>query len=600
MPGRTIVLVGNPNVGKSVVFQRLTGRYVAVSNFPGTTVQTFEGYYGTDRIVDTPGVYGLSRLTDEEMITVSALESADLVINVVDGTRLGRDLFLTLQLVDAGLPVVLTINMMDEVQSEGALINTTLLEDLLDIPVVGISATKGHNLAVLRSLIDAGVRRVQHLGNQWHTPESWQLTPLESLLWHEEDERISRRVGKRTEQGMREHHYVMRRERADQLAAQVQSQASAFGPHSLWLDRVLLHPWGGLAAAIIAIGAVYYFVGIIVAGTVVGILEQYTTKLVIPLVKQLVSFMVPSHTWLFRLFVGQYGMVSSGLIYIVALLLPLVTAFYLLLAILEDSGYLPRLATWLDRWFLRLGLNGRAVIPLVLGFGCVTMATLTTRALETQRERTISTILLAWTIPCSAQMGIIVGLLSGTGAIYALTYVVTILGLFILIGTVLDKSLPGRPTPLLLDLPRLRLPKFSNVLWKTQAKVAEFLQEAWPLFVVGAALIELGDISGVLPALNHFIAPFLRYWLGLPGNATESFLLGFIRRDFGAAGFYELGLTPHQIVTGAVTLTLFVPCLASTLVILKERGWRNGMVIWIGSIALALFVGGIIARLGPV
>ncbi|WP_028962393.1 ferrous iron transport protein B [Sulfobacillus thermosulfidooxidans] len=599
MPGRTIVLVGNPNVGKSLVFQKLTGRYVEVSNFPGSTVQILEGAYGSDRIIDTPGVYGLSRLSDEEKMTVSALEQADIVLNVVDGTRLSRDLFLTLQLVEASLPVIVAINMMDELEKEGATINTALLEEILGVPVVGISATKGSNFGVLRSLIESKVQP-KALEKSWQTPPSWHLTGLQSLLWHEEDEELARQVGQKSETGMREELYIARRMRADDIASRVLTPASSRRQNDLWLDRLLLSPWGGFVAASVVVGAIYYFVGIVVAGTVVDTLEQFTSLLLIPIVKHVIALVVPPQSWPFRLLVGQYGMISAGLIYIVALLLPLVTAFYLLLAILEDTGYLPRLATWLDRWFLRLGLNGRAVIPLVLGFGCVTMATLTTRALETQRERTISTILLAWTIPCSAQMGIIIGLLSGVGAIYALTYAGTIIGLFIVIGTILDKSLPGRPTPLLLDLPRLRLPDWNNVLWKTQTKVLEFLREAWPLFVVGSGLIELGDMTGLLPAFDRLVGPFLQYWLGLPQEATQSFLLGFIRRDFGAAGFYELGLTPHQIVTGAVTLTLFVPCLASTLVILKERGWRDGMLIWIGSIVLALFVGGLMARFGPV
>ncbi|WP_053958511.1 ferrous iron transport protein B [Sulfobacillus thermosulfidooxidans] len=599
MPERTIVLVGNPNVGKSLVFQKLTGRYVEVSNFPGSTVQILEGVYGKDRIIDTPGVYGISRLSDEEKMTVSALEQADIVLNVLDGTRLSRDLFLTLQLIDAGLPVILVINMMDEVEKEGAAINTALLEEILGVPVVGISATKGSNFGVLRSLIESNVQ-AKTPEKSWQTPPSWHLSGLQSLLWHEEDEELARKVGQKPETGMREEHYIARRSRADDIASRVLTLASSHRQNYLWLDRFLLSPWGGFVTAGIVVGVIYYFVGIVVAGTVVDTLEQYTSLLVIPVVQHLIGLMVPPQSWPFRLLVGQYGMISAGLIYIVALLLPLVTAFYLLLAILEDTGYLPRLATWLDRWFLRLGLNGRAVIPLVLGFGCVTMATLTTRALETQRERTISTILLAWTIPCSAQMGIIIGLLSGVGAIYALTYAVTIIGLFIGIGTILDKSLPGRPTPLLLDLPRLRLPHWHNVLWKTETKVIEFLREAWPLFVVGSGLIELGDMTGILPAFDRLVGPFLQYWLGLPKEATQSFLLGFIRRDFGAAGFYELGLTPHQIVTGAVTLTLFVPCMASTLVILKERGWRDGSLIWVGSIILALLVGGFMARFGPV
>jgi ferrous iron transport protein B len=345
--------------------------------------------------------------------------------------------------------------------------------------------------------------------------------------------------------------------------------------------------------------AVYYFVGTVVADTVVNILQSFGMQWVVPLLGDAVARIFLVHSVPYRLLVGQYGVLSAGVLYILALLLPLVTAFYLLLALLEDSGYLPRLATLLDRWFLHMGLNGRAIIPLVLGFGCVTMATLTTRVLETQRERSIATVLLAWTIPCSAQMGVIIGLLSGIGWVYALTYAVTITGLFIAVVSILDRTLPGKPRPLLLELPRLRIPNVSNVLWKTQNKVTEFLREAGPLFVLGSVLVEFGDIIGFFPWLDHALAPFMRFWLGLPAQAVQPFLLGFIRRDFGAAGFYQLGLTPHQMLTGAVTLTLFVPCLSSTMVILHERGMRQGTAIWTGSVAIALIMGGLIARFGP-
>ncbi|POB09510.1 ferrous iron transport protein B [Sulfobacillus sp. hq2] len=599
MPGRKIVLVGNPNVGKSVVFQKLTGRYVEVSNFPGSTVQMFESVVGDDLVVDTPGVYGLSRWTEEERITVEALKNADLVVNVVDGTHLSRDLFLTLQLLDAGFCVIVVVNMMDQVAAQGGFVDTARLEEELKVPVVGVAAVQGRNIAVLKSLLDTRLEPPV-IDPQWAVSETWHLSSLEAVLWYEEDKELRRQVGTGPEPGERERRYIERRERADRIAAAVYRPGRGTPALEQWLDRVLLSPWGGLASAGVLSILVYYFVGTVVAGTVVNFLQGVTMQWVVPFIGHLIGSVVPRTSLPYRLLMGQYGIVSAGLLYIVALLLPLVTGFYLLLALLEDSGYLPRLATVLDRWFLRLGLNGRAVIPLVLGFGCVTMATLTTRVLETQRERTIATILLAWTIPCSAQMGVIIGLLSGIGWPYALSYVLIITGLFVAVGTVLDRSLPGRPTPLLLDLPRLSVPQLSNVVWKTQTKVLEFLREAGPLFLWGSAMVELGDIFGFLPWLDRTLAPVMRYWLGLPAQAVQPFVLGFIRRDFGAAGFYQLGLTPHQILTGAVTLTLFVPCMASTLVILKERGWMQGAAIWGGSIALALVVGGLVARFGPI
>ncbi|MCY0897845.1 MAG: ferrous iron transport protein B [Firmicutes bacterium] len=596
MSQRRIVLAGNPNVGKSMVFTQLSGRYAEVSNFPGTTVDVLEGRLGTDRLIDTPGIYGLSRFTDEERVAVEAIRDADLVVQVVDGTQLPRDLFLTWHLIDAGVPLIVAVNMVDELRRQGALVDTEGLEQILGVPVVGISALTGEGLSVLRALIQQG-GRISENGRVFEAPGI--ETRLDALLWHEEDDKLALSLGQRPPLNSRTVLYSERRARADQTAARVFRPADRPSPQSQWLGDVLLTPLGSIVALAVLLTGVYYLVGVVVANVVVSHLETWMNTGVIPVIAEGIRHLIPDNTVIYHLLIGPYGLISAGLIYLVALLLPLVVAFYLVLAALEDSGYLPRLATVLDRFFIQLGLNGRAVIPLVLGFGCVTMATVTTRILTSERERTIATILLAWTIPCSAQMGVITGLLAGLGWPFAVTYALTIIGLFIAVGTLLDRTLPGKPAALLLDLPPMRWPSLGNLVEKTRIKVSGFLREAGPLFLMGSGIIELAQVTGLLTWISAKVSPFMEYWLGLPGSATPAFILGFIRRDFGAVGLYAGSLTPHQVLTGAVTLTLFVPCIASTLVILKERGLSQGTAIWLGSIALALSVGGLVARLGP-
>lgn len=592
---RRIALAGNPNVGKSLLFTQLTGRYAEVSNFPGTTVEILSAPFGQDRLIDTPGVYGLSRQTEEERVALTAILDADLVVNVVDGTRLTRDLFLTLQLLDMKKPLIVVVTMADELSRMGARIDIDALSQRLGVPVLSVSGLTGQGLEAVRSAISQ-TPPTATLGEAVFTvPSEWGLSPAETLLWHEEDPEVMRRVGQRPEPGTREALYVRRRRRADAISEAVFQSGSR---HSRWLGEVLLTPVGGAVALVVLLAAVYYLVGIVVANVVVGRLEELLQGAVTPALANLVALALPVGSWPYRLLVGEYGVVTAGLTYVAGLLLPLIIAFYLVLAILEDSGYLPRLATWLDAGFVRLGLNGRAVIPLVLGFGCVTMATLTTRMLSTERERRMATILLAWTIPCSAQMGVILGLLSGLGWRYPLIYAGIVLGLFITVGTVLDRTLPGQASPLLLDLPPMRWPNGLNILEKTRFKAVGFLREAGPLFLLGTGAIELAHMTGVMGGIDRVVGPFFSFWLGLPGQAASSFLLGFIRRDFGAVGLYAAGLSPRQILTGAVTLTLFVPCIASTLVIFKERGIRSGAVIWLGSILLALTAGGVVARLG--
>lgn len=579
-----------------MVFTQLSGRYAEVSNFPGTTVEVLEGRLGSDRLIDTPGIYGLSQFTDEERVALEAIRHADLVVQIVDGTHLPRDLFLTWHLIDARVPLIVAVNMMDELRRQQGEVDTARLEALLSVPVVPISGLTGEGLRVLRILMDRG-GLISEVGRAFETPDL--ESPLDRMLWHEEDPEAIQKASDKPPSNNRAVVYSERRVRADRTADEVFKPTCGPSAGSRWLGQMLLTPLGSIVSIGVVLGLVYYLVGVVVADVVVSHLEALLTTSVIPAIAGVVASLFPPGSIPYRLLVGEYGVISAGLIYLVALLLPLIIAFYLLLAAMEDSGYLPRLATMLDRFFLKIGLNGRAVIPLVLGFGCVTMATVTTRILSSDRERTIATILLAWTIPCSAQMGVITGLLAGVGWHYALAYALIIIGLFVMVGTVLDRTLPGKSTALLLDLPPMRWPSPVNMLEKTRVKVEGFLREAGPLFLIGSLLIELSQIAGILPWISSAVSPFMERWLGIPGSAAPAFILGFIRRDFGAVGLYAGGLSPHQILTGAVTLTLFVPCIASTLVILKERGWRQGTAIWIGSIALALFMGGLTARLGP-
>ncbi|MGE5653194.1 MAG: nucleoside recognition domain-containing protein, partial [Bacillota bacterium] len=283
--------------------------------------------------------------------------------------------------------------------------------------------------------------------------------------------------------------------------------------------------------------------------------------------------------------------------YLLGLLLPLVVAFYLILSAMEDSGYLPRLAALVDRSLTSIGLNGRAIIPIILGFGCVTMATITTRLLGSQRERTIASFLLGFTIPCSAQLGVITGMLAALGPQLTFLYVATIFIIFALTGTVLNKLLPGESTHLLIDLPPLRMPRLGNVLKKTAMKTYMFMQDAGPLFVLGALIISVLQLTGALTAIQNALAPMTTGWLKLPKEAVNAFIMGLVRRDFGAAGLSDMPLSPIQTMVSLVVITLFVPCIASIMILFKERSWREAAAIWFGSWILAFSVGGILAQL---
>jgi len=313
-----------------------------------------------------------------------------------------------------------------------------------------------------------------------------------------------------------------------------------------------------------------------------------------------VSRMVPIPI-LVDLLVGEYGLWTMGMTYALALILPIVSTFFLAFGVLEDSGYLPRLAALSNRVFQRMGLNGKAVLPMVLGLGCVTMATLTTRVLETKRERLLVIMLLALAIPCSAQLGVVMGILAGVSFSAMLIWSGVVALVLLAVGWLAARVMPGERTKLLIELPPMRLPVFSNVALKTLARIEWYLKEVVPLFLLGTALLFILDRTGVLNQVIRLGEPLVAGWLGLPPEASAAFLVGFLRRDFGATGLFVMQseglLTPIQIVVAMVTITLFVPCLASVLMIAKERNWRTatGMVVLITP--LAFIIGGLLYRL---
>jgi len=591
-------LAGNPNVGKSVIFAGLTGQYVDVSNYPGTTVETYVGRFNEATVIDTPGVYGISSFNDEERVARDVILQADAVINVVNAARLRQDLFLTLQLIDAGLPLIVVLNMMDEARANGVEIDRRRLEELLGVPVYTAVAASGEGMDGIKQAIkEERFRRGkadEALDFNGFAPE---IPRGDRLLILEGDREVAAKYGLTPGAGM-EQIYERRRERADGIADAVMRSTNKGVRWSVRLGRWAIRPLTGLPILALVLLGIFYILRVGVATHVVEFTEGHLMEGIYqPFIKSLVEKVLPLKSAAGKLLVGEFGMLTMGITYLFGLLLPLVVAFYLLLGLLEDSGYLPRIAVLADRLLTAVGLNGRAVIPIILGFGCVTMATVTTRLLGSNRERFIAVFLLGLAIPCSAQLGIITGMIAPLGLYYILVYGGVVLGIFGLAGLVLNRVLPGRSTDLLIELPPLRLPRLGNILLKTWHKTKNFLKETIPLFLLGSLILGVVDLVGGLGQLNTWASPLIHGWLGLPKEAATAFVMGILRRDFGAAGLTDLALTAHQTLVALVTMTLFVPCIAAVLVILKERGWKEGWAIWFGSLVTAFTVGGLVHRL---
>lgn len=366
------------------------------------------------------------------------------------------------------------------------------------------------------------------------------------------------------------------------------------------LSRLTIQPVTGIPILLMVLYfGLYQFVGQFGAGTLVGLLEDNLFGQIFnPWVTGIVQALVP---WpvVQDLFVGEYGVITLAITYAIALILPIVGTFFLVFSIIEDTGYLPRLALLIDRVFKLIGLNGRAVIPMVLGLGCDTMATVVTRVLETRRERVIATLLLALAIPCSAQLGVVLGLLSQNGAVL-LAWAGMVGLVFVVVGFLASRLLPGERPSFYMELPPLRLPNVRNVLTKTYTRMEWYFFEVFPIFVLASVLIWLGRLIGVFQWAIDALAPVMAA-LGLPREAAAVFLFGFFRRDYGAAGLFQLqqrdGLSMGQLLIAAVVLTLFVPCIAQFSVMLKERGAKTALAIFAFIFPFAFLIG-FLLRLG--
>ncbi|MDX1920120.1 MAG: ferrous iron transporter B [Candidatus Caenarcaniphilales bacterium] len=695
---KKIFLVGNPNVGKSALFQALSGQFVEISNYPGTTVEVLESkLFGNYSLVDTPGVYSISAFNDEERITQEALKQKakdDFVVNVVNATTLQKDLFLTLQLIDLRLPFVLVVNQIDELEKKKIQINYEKLSTILGVKVFAISAFKNQGIQDLKSFLET--EPVLGLGNQ--SPElrlqtskvkeqNPTLNDFDCLMVLEESTPPSPLTGGEKNKnsvefpllgarrgiglvGDRKTIYSKRRERVNRLLDQVLTSTGSAGSFVTFLDRFFVHPiYGSLFSFFIAFFFLYQVLGVWVAGDLVnlvekGIFEKYWNPAVRWSVAQVLPVEIhlkdenkkeifpygmalelitccdgtPNEAGLFytydylktnktaeyvfspadlidspgkttelkqthlsslgTILAGKYGLLTLTITYLFGVLLPLVWFFYFSWSFLEDSGYLPRLAVLADGFLRKLGLNGRGIIPLVLGLGCVTMAVVTTRLMSNKREQLIMMILLAITVPCSAQLGIIQGLLAKMGGFegWLIWFGVVILAL-ICSGLIANKLIKGVPSPLILELPPLRLPHWRNVLNKTNQKSWFFLKESGVAFFWASLVVTFFQVTGVLTLIIDALKPLIAGVLHLPKEVSLSFLLGMVRRDFGAFGLLDLELTKTQVVTACVTLTLFVPCIATLGLMIKERNLKTALGIWFTSWIVGFSVGGLLTRL---
>ena len=559
-----ILLMGNPNVGKSVVFSKLTGMEVMSANYTGTTVTFTKGninFKGKKAaLIDVPGTYSLEATSPAEEVAVNLLNDldADVVMCVLDATNLERNLSFALQVKQYGIPTVFALNLVDVAEQQGVYIDVDKLEKELGSPVISTVA-------------------IRNIGLKEVLEKSFEIAHLK-----DKDDRF--------DPISQEERWV----KVGEIAEKVQRLEHR---HPTLLEKIgdlSLKPFPGLPMA--------FFVLAMALGIVVGggkalratILLPIVNGLVVPFLTNIVSIFVEEGGILFKVLVGEYGVLVKGIEWPLALILPYVFLFYIVLSFLEDSGYLPRLGVLVDSSLRRVGLQGGNIVPFIMGYGCAVPAILGARAATTFKERVIVASLVSLAVPCAAQTGAFIALL-GDHSVWLLLLVYLISFVAILLsGLVLAKIIPGKSDPMLLEIPNLLLPDMKSLVKKIWLRTKEFMIEAEVPMLLGIGFAALIAETGALDAVSAYVAPITVNWLGLPQEATLGLMLGVIRRELAVLPLLELNLTTLQLLVGSVVALFYIPCLSVLGVLIKEFGVKLSLVIGFSTIAAAFLIGGLI------
>ncbi|MFC1935466.1 FeoB small GTPase domain-containing protein [Chloroflexota bacterium] len=562
-----ILLMGNPNVGKSVIFSRLTGLRATISNYPGTTVSFLRGFMklGDEQVevIDVPGTYSLDPTNKAEEVACQLVPTGDLVINVVDAAHLERSLYLTLELQERRIPMVVALNMWDDARHQGVDIDVAGLESRLGVPVVPTVAVTGEGVRdmVLR-LGEARANTVPQRG----ADERW--AEVGSIL------------------------------------GQVQQIEHR---HHTWRDRlhdVSVHPVGGLMVAAVVLFGSFWLVRLIGEGIIGYVTDPLFDGVYGPALLRLSSLLGGQGFWHDVLvgklvegdidFTQSFGVLTTGVYIPIGAVLPYVITFYLVLGLLEDTGYLPRLATLLDTLMHRLGLHGYAIIPTLLGLGCNVPAILATRILESQKERFIAATLISVAVPCAALQAMVIGLVGARGMQYVALVYGSLFLVWLVLGNILNLAIRGFRPELIIEMPPYRLPPWYTVLLKLWTRVYWFVREALPFILLGALAISVLDYFGAFDAVAKVASPLVTGVWGLPQNATAAVVIGFLRKDLALGMLQPLNLSTAQLVTEAVVLSVFFPCVASFLVLARELGVRDLLKAVGVMVAVAVAAGGLL------
>ncbi len=543
-----LLLMGNPNVGKSAFFSRVTGINVIASNYPGTTVGFTRGFLKLGQqqaeVIDVPGTYTLDPTNKAEEVANEMLKDGDVIINVVDATNLERNLYLTLELLEKNTPLIVALNMWDDTKHRGITIDTKQLEQLLGVPVVPTVAATGEGIKKLISQIPRATS-----------------PPIPD---RSQDERWAA-VGKIAQQvqTISHHHHTCLEHLAD---ASIKSVSGIF-----------------IAAIVISLS--FFLVRLIGEGLIGYLFEPLFDGIWSPIMMKL-SALLNNEGFIHEILIGKlvegkidflqsFGILTTGIFIPIGAVFPYIFSFYLVLGFLEDVGYLPRFAVLLDNLMHRFGLHGYAIIPMFLGLGCNVPGIIATRVLESRKERFITATLMSIGVPCAALQAMILGLVGNFGGQYVFLVYVTLFIVWIISGVILNFTVSGFSPELLLEIPPYRLPPVRLMVSKIWMRILSFLKEAIPVVFIGIFVINILYTLKLFDYITTLTAPVVSGLLGLPEEAIGAIVIGFLRKDMAVGMLGTLALNAKQMVVGCVVLAMFFPCIASFTILVKELGFRD-------------------------
>jgi len=560
-----ILLMGNPNVGKSAIFSRLTGAKVTISNYPGTTVGFSQGYMklGKDNnviVIDVPGVYNLDPLSKADEVAVQMQEKGDIIINVVDATNLERNLFLSLELREKNIPMIMALNMWDETRHKGIEIDVPALQKELGGLVVPVCGLTGFGIKEL-------VEKLLLVKKRHFTP----------LTREQKWEKIGRVISL-TQKLHHHHHTLLER-----------------------FEDISTRPATGIPIAVLVVYASFSMIRLAGESLILYVSEPLFNRVWMPIIER-ISFFLGQKGVLHNILIGKlvngeidyeksFGLLTTGLFVPLAEVLPYILSFYLVLGILEDLGYLPRLATQVDNLMHKLGLHGYAIVPMILGLGCNVPGAMALRLLETRREKFIAATLMAVAIPCMAQIAMITGLVGKRGGGFVALIFGILLLLLIVKGVLMNKIIKGKSPEVLWEIPPYRLPQPLAVAKKLWMRVSEFTREAVPYVLLGVLVINVLTAIKVFDFLGWLFSPVIHNLWGLPDGTMPAMLMGFLRKDIAIGMLAPLDLTTKQLVIACTVLAIYFPCMATFIVMLRELGLKDMLKSALLMIGTATVVG---------